>query len=136
MAGAYMSAVLQPAHVEAAEARLWEALIQWQPQQLRALLSPALFLTDDDGRRQDASALLAGWNARHIRVVAIERQQTEQLACGAMVLVTGELRIHLDGGQGRQLHCMRLLRVWARCTGAPGVHLLSLCMLPAKPRTH
>lgn len=129
-----MSAVLQPAHVEAAEARLWDALIQWQPQQLSALLSPALFLTDLDGRRRDASPWLAGWNARRIRIAAIERQQTEQLACGAMVLVTGELRIHLDGEHGRQLHAMRLLRVWARCTGAPGVHLLSLCMLPAAPR--
>ena len=96
----------------------------------------ALFLTDHAGQRQDASPLLAGWNARRIRIAAIERERTEQLACGAMVLVTGELRIHLDGGQGRQLHCMRLLRVWARCTGAPGVHLLSLCMLPATPRTH
>jgi len=131
-----MSTVLQPAHVEAAEARLWDALIQWQPQQLHALLSPALFLTGHDGQRQDASPWLAGWNARRIRIVAIERRQTEQLACGAMVLVTGELCLHLDGEHGRQLHSMRLLRVWARCTGAAGVHLLSLCMLPASPRPH
>lgn len=130
-----MSVVLQPAHVEAAEARLWDALIQWQPQQLHALLSPALFLTDLDGQRQSVSPLLAGWNARRIRITLIERQQTEQLACGAMVLVTGELRIHLDGEHGRQLHSLRLLRVWARCTAAPGVHLLSLCVLPAAPRT-
>ncbi|NWF32920.1 nuclear transport factor 2 family protein [Stenotrophomonas sp. SAM-B] len=131
-----MKTLLQSAHVEAAEARLWDALVQWQPQQLHALLSPALFLTDHEGQRQDASPLLAGWNARRIRIAAIERQQTEQLACGAMVLVTGELRIHLDGEHGRQLHTMRLLRVWTRSSTAPGVHLLSMCVLPASPPLH
>ncbi len=131
-----MNALLQPAHVEAAEARLWDALVQWQPQQLRALLSPALFLTDHDGHRQDASPLLAGWAEQRFRIAAIERRATEHLACGAMVLVTGELRIHLDGEHGRRLHTMRLLRVWTRSSAAPGVHLLSMCVLPASPPLH
>ncbi|NYF35283.1 nuclear transport factor 2 family protein [Stenotrophomonas sp. JAI102] len=131
-----MTTLLQPAHVEAAEARLWDALVQWQPQQVRALLSPALFLTDHDGHRQDASPLLASWAEQRLRIAAIERRATEHLACGGMVLVTGEVRVHLDGDHGTRLHAMRLLRVWARSSTAPGVHLLSMCVLPASLPWH
>lgn len=131
-----MNGVLSSTHVEAAETRLRDALIQSQPHQLHTLLSPALFLTDHDGHRQDASPLLAGWAEQRFRIAAIERRATEHLACGAMVLVTGELRIHLDGERGRHLHTMRLLRVWTRSSAAPGVHLLSVCVLPASPPLH
>lgn len=115
-----------------AEAQVQQVLLAQDVDALQAWLSPSLFFSDAQGQWLRAHPSLAAWSARQLRVVALDQGAVEYLLCGQLALVSSDVRLGYADHAGEHCRTLRLLRVWAGCSSAAGVHLLSIGLLPAR----
>lgn len=116
-----------------AEAQLQQVLLAQDVDALHAWLSPSLFFSDAAGQWLRAHPCLGAWSARELRVTALGQGAVEYLLCGQLALVSSDVRLGYADAAGEHACELRLLRVWASCSGPAGVHLLSVGLLPARP---
>ncbi|MCF7749778.1 nuclear transport factor 2 family protein [Bacillus subtilis subsp. subtilis] len=115
-----------------AEAQVQQLLLAHDVDALQAWLSPSLFFTDAEAQWLRAHPCLAAWSARQVRVTALDQGAVEYLICGQLALVASDVRLGHANAAGEGACELRLLRVWASCSTAAGVHLLSVGLLPAR----
>lgn len=115
-----------------AEAQVRQVLLAHDVDALQAWLSPSLFFSDADAQWLRAHPCLAAWSARQLRVTTLGQGAMEYLACGQLALVSSDVRLGYADAAGEHACTLRLLRVWASCSGPAGVHLLSVGLVPAR----
>lgn len=128
----WMSAILEPAQIEAAEQALLTALQAHDVDALSGWLSPALFFTDPGGQWLGAHPCVSAWSSRQLRISTIDEGERERLLCGQLALVSSDVRLGYATEGAEHQRQLRLLRVWASCSSPAGLHLLSVGVLPAR----
>lgn len=122
---------LQEAQLRTLEQRLCDALLDDDAPSLSGLLSPALFLMDGQGGRLQALPWLGDWLQGHLQVRSLQLEPVETLLCGRLALLSSDVRMELFWHGRAQRVRLRLLWVWACCSGRHGAQLLSMAVLAA-----
>lgn len=127
-----MGQLMLESNIVRAEAQVQQVLLAQDVDALQAWLSPSLFFSDAQGQWLRAHPCLAAWSARQVQVTALDQGAVDYLLCGQLALVSSDVRLDYVDHAGERSCKLRLLRVWAGCSSAAGVHLLSIGLLPAR----
>lgn len=127
-----MSVPMLESNIVRAEAQVQQLLLAQDVDGLQGWLSPSLFFSDAQGQWLRAHPCLAAWSARQLRITTLGQGTVEHLLCGQLALVSSDVRLGYADHAGERRCELRLLRVWASCSSAAGVHLLSVGLLPTR----
>lgn len=120
---------LYEAQLRVLEQQLRQALLEDDHGGVSLLVSPALFMMDDQGGRLFELPWLGDWLGGRLQVHTLHSQAVDTLLCGRLALLSSDVQLDICWHGRRQQMQLRLLRVWACSSADSGAQLLSMAVL-------